>query len=419
MSLRSATIRDLRRVSRASVLRELWFDGPLSRQDVAARTPVSTATVSNVVGELLAEGVVAEVGQVASDGGRPAVLVGVRPAYGSVVGIDLSESGVVVELFDLTMNWSATIERSLGHRAPDPQEILALAGAVVSDVVAKAGKAPGDIIGIGVGVPGLVEDDAESVVHAPSLGWEAVPFARLLEDATGIPVALDNGAKALARAEAWFGAGNGAKDLIVCLIGSGVGAGILTDGRLFRGASGSAGEWGHTTLAVDGRPCRCGARGCLQAYVGAEAIIERWVDAGGADADTYASEEEAIDALLQQAQSAPGPARDILDETARYLGVALADLINLLNPDRVVLGGWVGLKLGPELLERVRDTARRSSLATPFARAEIDLCHLGPDAVARGAATLVVERFLSSGGMPMTITDPASRSAGRVTGASA
>ncbi|HWI73276.1 MAG TPA: ROK family transcriptional regulator [Baekduia sp.] len=415
MPKRPATIRDLRRASRATVLRELWFDGPLSRQDVSARTTVSTATVSNVVSELLSEGVVAEVGQVASDGGRPAVLVGVRPAFGSVVGIDVSESGVVVELFDLSLGWSATIERSLGHRAPDPQEILALAAAATADVLAKAGKTAADVLGIGVGVPGLVEDDAESVVHAPSLGWQAVPFATLLEQATGIPVALDNGAKALARAEAWFGAGNGAQNLIVCLIGSGVGAAILADGRLFRGATGSAGEWGHTTAVIDGRPCRCGARGCLQAYVGAEAILERWAEAAGAPIAEGVSEEQAIEALLAEAHAGPGPAREVLDETAHYLGVALADIINLLNPDRVVLGGWVGLRLGPELLPRIRAHAQKASLAAPFARVELDLCHLGPDAVARGAATLVVERFLSSGGTPMTI-DPAVRAAGGVTG---
>lgn len=422
MPRRTATIRDLRRASRATVLRELWFDGPLSRQDVSGRTTMSAATVSNVVAELLDEGVVAEVGQVASDGGRPAVLVGVRPGFGSVIGIDVSESGVVVELFDLAMGWSATIERTLGHRAPDPQEILTLAAAAVGEVVTKAGKQPGEVIGIGVGVPGLVEDDGESIVHAPSLGWEGVPFAHQLQEATGIPVALDNGAKALARAEAWFGAGNGAQNLIVCLIGSGVGAAILSEGRLFRGATGSAGEWGHTTAVIDGRPCRCGARGCLQAYVGAEAILERWAEADPKATAAVPGEGEegevaAIEALLAAAADGPGPARDVLDETAHFLGVALSDIINLLNPDRVVIGGWVGLRLGPELLPRIRERAQEASLAAPFARAELDLCHLGPDAVARGAATLVIERFLAAGGTPMAAPDPASRSAGRVTGA--
>jgi predicted NBD/HSP70 family sugar kinase len=158
----------------------------------------------------------------------------------------------------------------------------------------------------------------------------------------------------------------------------------------------------------------------LQAYVGAEAILQRWAEAADRTvvAEDTRAEEEALEALLAEAQAGSGPARDVLNETIVILGIALGDLINLLNPDRVVIGGWVGLRLGSAMLDRISAHAQSASLAAPFKRAELNLCHLGPDAVPRGAATLVIERFLSSGATPAT-PDPAVRRAGRVTGASA
>ena len=140
--------------------------------------------------------------------------------------------------------------------------------------------ATGDVLGVGVGVSGLVEQGDQAVVHAQTLGWDAVPLERMLRDGTDLPLHLDNGAKTWAQAEPWFGAGRGARHAAFALVGSGVGAAIVADGQSYRGASSSAGEWGHTTLVYGGRDCRCGARGCLEAYIGAESIIARAAEAG-------------------------------------------------------------------------------------------------------------------------------------------
>jgi predicted NBD/HSP70 family sugar kinase len=192
---------------------------------------------------------------------------------------------------------------------------------------------------------------------------------------------------------------------VFVLVGSGVGAAIVTDGATYRGTSSSAGEWGHTTIVYGGRPCRCGARGCLEAYVGAEGVLDRFREADrragrgrAAPAATApaADEESQLAALIEAAGRSKTAAR-VLDDTAGYLGAGIANLVNLFNPERIVLGGWAGLALGSRLLPRIREEAAAQALAHPFGQTSIELCRLGPDAVAVGAATLPVADLLARG----------------------
>jgi predicted NBD/HSP70 family sugar kinase len=185
---------------------------------------------------------------------------------------------------------------------------------------------------------------------------------------------------------------------VFALVVSGVGAAVVTDGVTYRGASSSAGEWGHTTLVYGGRACRCGARGCLEAYVGAGAIIDRYREARSGLAVPGAGEEAQLSALIADAERSP-VARRVLDETASYLGAGVGSLINLFNPERIVLGGWAGVALGAELLPAIRQAAAAHALRQPFQQASIELCKLGVDAVALGAATLPIARLLAAGGV--------------------
>lgn len=401
------TPRDLRRSNRITVLRRLYFDGPASRVELAGQTGLSAATVTNVVADLLAAGLVVEAGQRGSDGGRPAVVVQVDPDHRAVVGVDVGEGGAVVEVFDLALGLLARVERP--RRGPiAPPDLGALIADGVREALADAGLPPDRVLGVGVGVPGIVEyAGSEILVHAPSLGWSAVRLGGILGEALGLPVHIDNGAKTMGRAEAWFGAGSGAKDLIVVLIGTGVGAGIVTGGEVYRGTTSSAGEWGHTTVVIDGDACRCGAAGCLEAYVGAPAILTRYAtlaprtDPGNdPGTDSGLSERAGLDEFVTALDAGSPAARTVLAETARYLGVGIGNLLNLFNPERIIIGGWLGLLLGDRLLPLVVEQARRHALRPAFDRATVELCRLGPDAVALGAATLVVEQLLNLGGGP-------------------
>jgi len=204
----------------------------------------------------------------------------------------------------------------------------------------------------------------------------------------------------MGQAEMWFGAGRGVQHAAIVLLGTGVGAAIFTDGSLYRGATSSAGELGHTSVVVGGRRCRCGANGCLEAYVGSGAILERWAQLSGQRRPADEDEEAALKELLSDTQE-DGPASTLLDETAVYIGVGIGNLVNLFNPERIVIGGWVGLLLGPALLPRIRDAASAQALNYPFGRVSIELGRLGSDAVALGAATLVAEQFLTHSDGPL------------------
>jgi predicted NBD/HSP70 family sugar kinase len=398
MNGKRTTVRDVRRRNRGVLLSKLYFDGPLSRQDLSRTSGLSTATVSNVTGELLDEGLVVEAGSVESDGGRPRVLLRVDPELGYVVGVDVGETRVQVELFDLAMRPVAKADAPIDPRHPEPDEVAGHVLAGLDAVVAQARIAAGDVLGVGVGVFGLVEQAGEAFVHAQTLGWDRVPLEGLLRRGTDLPLYLDNGAKTLGQAEMWFGAGRGARHAVIVLIGSGVGAAVVTDGTTYRGVTSSAGEWGHTTIRYDGRDCRCGARGCLEAYVGAEAILDRYRQTRRGRPPAQAEEEAALDALLAAADTSKVAAR-VLDETAGYLGAGIANLINLFNPERIVLGGWAGLALGTRMLPAILAAAERNALRQPFAQTSLVLCELGPDAVAFGAATLPVADLLTSGGL--------------------
>ncbi|MEW2082816.1 ROK family transcriptional regulator [Streptomyces sp. NPDC005283] len=403
------TVRDLRRGNRARVLQRLYFHGPLSRQELGPATGLSSGSISNVVSELIAEGVLEEAGVVDSDGGRPRTLLRVTPGGGLLIGIDIGETRVRVELFDLSLTELARTEHPLAQHGYDVERIVAHVRTGVAGVLRDAGADATSLLGVGIGVPGIIEQDTPdgAIVHGQTIGWSAVPFERLLRASVElppeVPLFIDNGAKTLGQAEMWFGGGRGAREAAVALIGSGVGACVVHAATPDENARSSALEWGHTTVRIRGRRCRCGSLGCLEAYAGAEALRERWQEAGGppaADAD----DETALASLLAAAfPGADGPEPDavalsLLDDTAEYLGAAVADLINLFRPERILLGGWAGLLLGPHLLPEVRRYAGEYALRHAGARTTIELGRLGPDAVTVGAATLPLADFLARGG---------------------
>ncbi|MEP7055898.1 MAG: ROK family transcriptional regulator [Actinomycetota bacterium] len=396
---RSVNVRDLRRSNRSRTLVEMYLSGPMTRQEVGSAVGVSPATVSNVVGELIAQGVLMEVGVEESDGGRPRALLQINGAFANVVGVDVGETAVLVELFDLNMHVLAS-HTSRPTSALAAEEAVAHVLDGLAHVIAESGIAEDTILGVGVGVPGLVQHGEDGFVHAQTVGWDAVPFGKMLRRGTSLPLQVDNGANTLGQAEKWFGAARSVDNAVIVLLGTGLGTSIIIDGELYRGPSSSAGEGGHLSVEVNGRLCRCGASGCLEAYVGANAVIERYdaLRRGSSDALDPVAKIEAI------AAAGPGDrsAVRVIDETAMYLGAGIADFVNLFNPERIVVGGWMGNILGAKLLPGIREYASRGALRLPFSQVSIVAAELGTDAVALGAATLPISSFLARGAVPVT-----------------
>src|SRR5215469_2871341 len=393
----TTTVRDLRRSNRSRALWQVFLGGPMTRQEIGVLAGLSPATVSNLVADLGSEGIIAEVGLEDSNGGRPRGLLQVNPGFGYVIGVDVGETEFLVELFDLGLGMRARHLSATDMAVLDPTDAVTHVAEGIRSVIVQAGVRERAILGVGVAVPGLVEHTEHAIVHGQSVGWDAVPVESMLRDMIDLPVLVDNGAKTLGQAERWFGAARGTDNAIIVLLGMGLGTCIISNGEVYRGATSSAGEWGHTSVVVGGRRCRCGANGCLEAYVGAAAIAARYAElAGGGQAASGGSLEGTVAAIIASSERNAAAAQ-VLDEVVTYLGAGIANLVNLFNPERVVVGGWLGRALSDALLPRIREAAKIHALRLPFSGVEIVKAELGQDAVALGGATLPIARLLIAG----------------------
>jgi predicted NBD/HSP70 family sugar kinase len=392
---RESTTRDLRRRNRSRVLRAIVSGGQL-----ATALHLSLATVTNVVGDLALEGLVHESGMLPSEGGRPTTTLNVRAEGAYFVGADVGEHGVTVELFDLTLHPVASVFRNLPSRSAAPADLSIALSAAIDEVIAQAGN-PTNVYGVGLGVPGIVEteggpfaSDAGSkiTIYAQSLNWPRTGLHDIY-DRKDLPIFADNGAKTLATAESWFGAAKEIDDGLIALLGSGIGLGIISGGRVLQGSASSAGEWGHTKISVGGPLCNCGRRGCLEAYVGGGGIARRWREAG---ASPSKNEEESLAELLAAAATGDVVATRMVDETIEILGLGLSNMVNLFNPELIVLGGWAGLRLADYGLSQISAATRQNSLDRPGGQFELVPAKLGRDAVALGAALLAVESLIQT-----------------------
>jgi predicted NBD/HSP70 family sugar kinase len=391
------TSRDIRVANRFEVLRHIIAAGVVARQEIAAETGLSLATVSNLVGELIQVGLLEEVGYQDSGGGRPRGLVAVHRSGGVLAGVDLAETYVHVELFDAGLNVLASVEEPLHPQENRPGQVVGHIVSSLRTALGQAGVTAGQTLGMGVSVPGQVDRDGGVSVFAPNWAWHDVPLRDQLAAELDLPLYLDNPLRASVVAELWFGAGRGHDDVAVLTLGTGVGAGLAFHGMLYRGATNSAGEWGHTTLVMDGRRCRCGSRGCVEAYVGAPGIMARLRDLAPASPLLHPDDQTAtIDALARAHEAGDPVAVAVVAETARYLAVAIGDLINLADPEVVVLSSWVAARLGEPLLAQVRESLAGHALSRPLAGVEIALCKIAGNPVSLGAATFALEGYVSA-----------------------
>lgn len=391
------TSRDIRTANRYEVLRQIIAESPTSRQELAAATGLSLATVATLVGELLELGLITEVGFEDSAGGRPRGLVAVNAPGGALIGVDIAETYVRVELFDLALNPLARSGEEMRPGENRPEQVVARVAAAVATVVARAGVDGNRVLGVGVSVPGQVDRDRGVCEYAANWDWHDVPLLELLAGHIGHPLYLDNPLRACTVAELWFGAARGREDAVVVNLGTGVGAGLALGGALHRGVSNSAGEWGHTTLVLGGRPCHCGGRGCVETYVGAPGIMLNLQELCPDSPLLHPEDQTAtVDALARAAAAQDPVALKAVGNTARYLGAGIADLVNLLNPEVVVLSSWVAATLGEPLLDAVRAAVGRQALRRPSAATEIVLSPIPTDPVCLGAATFALEGALRS-----------------------
>lgn len=388
---------DIRRSNLVDVIRAIHGSARTTRKAIATEKDLSFATVANIVTSLIRAGLVRESGLRRQGTGRPTAELALNPELGFLLGVDIAETYVHVETFDAALLTIGSTTVALDPQQNGAASVATKIKQVIAQEVNRTGIPAERILGVGVSAPGLVDPIGGASVFAPNWAWHNVPLLELLKDAVDAPLTLDNPLKALVVAEQWSGFGRGVDDFAVLSIGTGVGAGLSIGGRLHRGRTNSAGEWGHSVLVADGRGCRCGSNGCVEAYIGAPGILETLRELDPTSPLLRGDDQTASMTALAVAIAAGDPtAQEVLARTGHFLGITIANIVNILNPELVIISGWVVDTLGQALLEAARPAAKRHALAVPMGATRIERQEIGRNGVSLGAGTLALEHYLDS-----------------------
>jgi glucokinase-like ROK family protein len=363
--------------------------GGISRVELARKVGLTRAAVTSIVNDLLAVGVIREAESRYAPSGRRPVVLEVNAERGKVIGIDMGATHVTILLAD----FSACVLRELESPFDindGPEECLFQVDSLLRDFLDKAGVKLEDILAIGVGVPGPIVSDAGMVSGPPIMpGWDSYPIRDHLQELWQCPIALSNDAELGALGEWAYGAGRGERNLAYIKVGTGIGCGLLLDGRLYRGTTGSAGEIGHITITENGPLCTCGNRGCLEALAGGNAIARSAQEMVRSGHRTQMASITPINSLtardvIAAARNGDLTAQNIVAEAGEHLGTAIASVVNLFNPSMIVVGGGVA-QIGDLLLEPIRKTVRERSLKVASRAVRITAALLGRRSAGMGA----------------------------------
>lgn len=386
-----------------AVLLALLRHDSLSRVRLSRLTGLSTTTITKLVARLLEQGLVVEDDRdVTSNGhrgvGRPQTALRLVPESRWVIGLHLDVDHVRLALADLRARPIFTRKLALEPGAPAGASLAAMAAAARA-LVAESGVDPARVIGLGAGVSGLVDPASGVNRFAPNLGWHDVPVAALLEQHTGLPTVVDNNVRAMALGEVMFGPARDVNALAFVYARIGVGAGFTVGGQIYRGSGAGAGEIGHMTLVVDGgEVCRCGNTGCLETIFSEPALVRLAAEeAARCPAGRLAQllsepDTRPIEQVFAAARQGDRAARSLLEDRARYVGVALANLVNIFNPERIVLGGLF-LQGADLLLPPIEHTIRARAFAHLGERVVVQTASFGGQAGMVGAAALALDAF--------------------------
>jgi len=383
--------------NRTRVLRTIWQENEISRAALSRSLRLAPSTVSGIVQELLDDGLIVVSHVARSRGGRPPVVLRFAEDGFAFLGVDLGASHVRVGLLDCRGN----LLHSVGMPWPvenDPSGTLDLVDRLVASTLETREAQARHVVGLGLSVPSPLDPRTPGLLSPRILPcWEGIPVLSRVRALTGLPTWIDNDANVGALAELWWGAGRGVQDIAYIKVATGVGSGLVIGGHVFRGSAGVAGEIGHTAIDPRGPLCRCGLHGCLEAMIGS-ASLRRLVEERLADgASSMLSQvDPGPEQIATAARASDAVALDVLSHAGRYLGIAVANLVNLLNPARVVVGGSLPVLAGDELLDPMRATLAQRTLGRSFEATEVVVSALGEDAVVLGAATQVLEAALEN-----------------------
>jgi len=395
----------MRKINKSIIMNTLRLHAPISRARVANLTGLNRATVSNIVNALIEEGLVSENEQEGSKVGRPGISLGLRSDGGAVIGMEIGVDFVAILLTNFVAEtlWETRIEINPSQPQTD---IISQAEQLVEQALSIAKEQRLRPLGLGVGLPGLINLNQGELIIAPNLNWTNVPLRLMWNQRFRLPIYVENEANLAALGEYYFGVARGVDNFVYLSAGIGLGGGIMIGGNLFRGGYGYAGEIGHVQRDPQGEKCGCGRIGCWETQVGPRAVLRRvkkelqtrsdqfLLDACQGDFDNLTFE-----MVVKFALDGNNICRQAIEDVAIYLGAGIADLVNVFNPELVVIGG--AFILGKDILQPIIEKTIFSEALKPSAGSlRVAFSERGTDACALGAVAIVLDDILRE----MTIT---------------
>lgn len=388
----------IRNLNRAQVLDAIRTINPISYSDLVEKVQLSRTTISSIVNEMLEIGLLVKVGQAASTGGRRPMLLGYNPTGKMAVGVTMFDN----ELLAVTTDMEGCPLKFLRHpwsgqRFDDlVEQMIEMVQELCTQEECQR------VVGVGAGMPGVVDVDRGTIVEYVTAGRHMetpIEVRRIMEEALCLPVIVANRSRTAALGELRAGVGRDVRNLIYLSIGRGVVAGIVIGGEIYFGTNFSSGEIGHNTVVPDGPLCGCGNRGCLEMYTSAGSMVARAIAKARSTPTSLLRQAindgnlqlMTLDIVLDCARQGDPAAREVLDETGVYIGIALSDAVNLLNPEMIVLGGPIGWKAGPLLIEPALREIERHALPMSISCVRLVVGSEGSESAATGAAVLALK----------------------------
>ncbi len=397
--------RELGKQINTKLILNLIKAGPTSRAEIAIESGLSAATVSNLTSELMDQGLIRESGVGEASRGRPPVLLSLNSDARFVVGVKVMPGNLVAGVAD--RDAEAIAHRALGDLGvpvgptgsldTTPAQVVEKVALLVDDVITDAGIERSDILGVGLGLAGFIDSNAGVCRYSPFFGWSDVNLASPLTLALGLDVYLENDVNSLTIAEQWFGHGRGYEHFVVVTVGRGIGVGFVLNGRFYAGHEGGVGELGHVTVVPDGPTCSCGRSGCLEMMASDQALIQAARDSVADGSLTVLSDADDITvaALVAAADGGDDTARSLIADSGRWLGIGLATIVNLLNPELIIVAGE-GVEAGHLRLDPMREALRKGRFDSLGADTKLVVESSGDVTWARGAACVVLSEFFRS-----------------------
>jgi len=383
-----------------SIIRE---QGPINKAEIARLVGLSIPTIMRLTDELLEKNLIRETGKRESTGGKPPLLLEFTPDSHFIIGVDIGTTHIKTIVMNMVADIVCRIEIPT-LAAEQSGKVIGRIVETISQAIGKVNAPLSRYLGIGLGMPGLLDAGCGRVLFSPAFKWENVDLTGPIKSRFGLPVYMTNVTRAMAVGEKWFGLAKDVENFMCINLGYGIGSAIVINNRLYGGSSDSSGEFGHMTLEKNGPQCSCGNHGCLEALASANAMSKKaafLIERGETSAilDLAGGEMTQINAkhIFDAARSGDRLGKELVSEATEYIGIAISGIVNLIDPELIILEGGVA-KAGPILLDGIQRIVERRQMKYAGRKLRIVASEIGEDAAAIGAAAVLIGELVDHGG---------------------